>query len=244
MKGKIFVVGIGPGDTDYICPAALNALENSDTIIGYKTYIKLIEPFSRKKELISSPMKKEIDRCEEVLKLAETGKTISLISSGDSGIYGMAGIMLEIIAERKSEIDTEIVPGISASVATASLLGAPLMNDFVTLSLSDLLTPWELIEKRLHAAGTGDFVISLYNPKSKTRVRQLNTAIEILLKYQTPETPVGIVKNAMREKQEVMITDLRNVLDHNIDMFTTLIIGNSQTKIINGKMVTRRGYKL
>ncbi len=244
MKGKIFVVGTGPGDNGYICPAAIQALENSDIIVGYKTYIKLIEPFMPGKELISSGMMKEVERCEEVLKLAGTGKSVSLISSGDPGIYGMAGVMLEVVAARKSLVEVEIIPGISAASSAASLLGAPLMNDFVVLSLSDLLTPWEIIVRRLHAAGSGDFVVCIYNPRSKTRIRQFDTAIDILQKYQSPETPAGIVKNAMREKQEVLITDLAHLKEQDIDMVTTVICGNSQTRVINGKLVTIRGYKV
>jgi precorrin-3B C17-methyltransferase len=244
MKGKIFVVGIGPGDKEFICPAAIQALENSDIIVGYKTYIKLIEPFMPGKELIASGMTKEVERCGEVLKLAETGKTVSLISSGDPGVYGMAGIMLEVVAAHKSTVKVEIIPGISAASAAATLLGAPLMNDYVVLSLSDLLTPWEIIVKRLHAAGSGDFVVCIYNPKSKTRIRQFDMAIDILLEYQKPSAPVGIVKNAMREKQEVLITDLIHLKEQDIDMVTTIICGNSRTKVINGKLVTTRGYNL
>ncbi|TLX77000.1 precorrin-3B C(17)-methyltransferase [Labilibacter sediminis] len=244
MQGKIYVVGTGPGDKDFICPQAISVMNASDVIVGYKTYIELVKPFMPNKELLSSGMKKEVDRCLEVLRLAEEGKTVSLISSGDPGVYGMAGIMIEVVAEKKSEVQVEIVPGISAASSAASLLGAPLMNDYVVISLSDLLTPWELIVKRLNAAGMGDFVVSMYNPRSKTRIRHLEVAVETLLKYQSSDTPVGIVKHAMREKQEVIITDLNRVLDQDIDMFTTVIVGNSQTKVINGKMVTRRGYKV
>jgi len=244
MHGKIFVVGTGPGDQEYICQRAIKAIESSDVIIGYKTYIELIAPFVDKNKLVASGMMKEVERCQEVLKLAQEGKTVSLISSGDPGIYGMAGIMLEIVHNSNSNIEVEIVPGISAASSAASLLGAPLMNDFVILSLSDLLSPWEMIEKRLHAAGAGDFVIGIYNPRSNTRVTQLTQAIDILLKYKKPETPVGIVKHAMRQHQEVTITDLANLDSHDIDMFTTLIIGNSQTEVLNNKMVTIRGYKV
>lgn len=244
MQGKIYVVGTGPGDKDFICPQAITVMNESDIIVGYKTYIQLIEPFMSHKELVSSGMKKEVDRCLEVLQLAELGKTVSLISSGDPGVYGMAGIMLEVVAEKKSTVEVEIIPGISAASSAASLLGAPLMNDYVVISLSDLLTPWEMIEKRLNAAGIGDFVVSMYNPRSKTRIKQLDIAVEILLKYQRPETPVGIVKHAMRDEQEVIITDLAHVREQEIDMFTTLIVGNSHTHVISGKMVTKRGYKV
>ncbi|MCT4616536.1 MAG: precorrin-3B C(17)-methyltransferase [Marinifilaceae bacterium] len=244
MKGLIYVVGIGPGDFDYACNKAISALGNSDIIVGYKTYIELVKPHFENKNFLSSAMKKEVDRCLEVLKLAEQGKTVSLISSGDPGIYGMAGIMIEIVAAHNSDVQVEVIPGISASASAASLLGAPLMNDFAVISLSNLLTPWETIEKRLHALAQADFVISVYNPKSKTRTDPFYNAIEILLKYKDPKTPVGIVRNAMRENQEIEITDLANLKDAEVNMFTTLIIGNSNTDIVNGKMVAIRGYKL
>ena len=242
MAGLIYVVGTGPGAKEHISPKAMDVMAQSDVIVGYKTYIKLVEPYFPEKELLSSAMKKEVERCEEVLEIAEQGKVVSLISSGDAGVYGMAGIMLEVVAVHNSEVEVEVIPGISASLSSASLLGAPLMNDYVVLSLSDLLTPWEMIVKRLHAAGKGDFVVSIYNPKSKTRITQLDRAVDILLQYQKPETPVGIVKHAMREKQEVWITDLAHLKEQDIDMFTTLIVGNSMTRNINGKMVTIRGY--
>ncbi|MBS3776699.1 MAG: precorrin-3B C(17)-methyltransferase [Bacteroidales bacterium] len=244
MGGKIFVVGTGPGDQEYICPMAMEAMERSDVVVGYKTYVDLVRPLVPNKEFISSGMMKEVERCREVFKQAKRGKTVSLISSGDPGIYGMAGIMLELAANDQTDIPVEIVAGVSAASSAASLLGAPLMNDFVVVSLSNLLTPWEVIVKRLHAAAMGDFVISVYNPRSKKRVQHLNMAVDILLEYQKPETPVGVVKNAMREQQEVMITDLAHLKEQHIDMFTTLIIGNSQTKVIKGKMVTIRGYKI
>ncbi|WP_159517241.1 precorrin-3B C(17)-methyltransferase [Sunxiuqinia indica] len=244
MQGKIILVGTGPGDKDYICPRAMQALEQSDIIAGYKTYIELIKSLFPDKQFVSSGMKKEVDRCVEVLELAEAGNVVSLISSGDAGIYGMAGIMLEIVAERQSEVSVDIIPGISAATSAASLLGAPLMNDFVTLSLSDLLTPWELIQKRIRAAGEGDFAVALYNPRSKTRIKQLDTAIDILLEYQKPQTPVGIVKQAMREGQQVVLTTLGELKNADVDMLTTVIIGNSQTQVINGKMITIRGYRL
>jgi len=244
MGGKIFIAGIGPGDREYICPMAMEVMERSDVVVGYKTYVDLVQPLMPNKEYISSGMMKEVERCREVLLQANRGKTVSLISSGDPGIYGMAGIMLELAGNDQSDIPVEIVPGISAASSAASLLGAPLMNDFVVVSLSDLLTPWEIIIKRLHASAIGDFVISVYNPRSKNRIEHLNMAVDILLEYQKPETPVGIVKHAMRERQEVKLTDLNHLKEQDIDMFTTLIIGNSQTEIIRGRMVTKRGYKI
>jgi len=244
MNGKIYVVGIGPGNAEYMCPRAMEAMETSDIIIGFKTYIDLVRPYISHKRLVSSGMKKEVERCAEVLELSRQGHVVSLISSGDAGIYGMAGIMIEVIDQAQCEVDIEIVPGISAATAAASLLGAPLMNDFVTISLSDLMTPWEIITRRIHAACQGDFVICVYNPRSNSRVTQLDEAARIMLEYKQPGTPVGIVKHAMREQQEVIITDLARLAEHDIDMFTVLVIGNSQTTVMNNKMVTRRGYKL
>ena len=237
---KIYVVGIGPGKKGDMTFRAYDALEKSDIIIGYKTYIDLIKEYFPEKELISSPMKKEVDRCREVVEIAESGKTVSLISSGDAGIYGMAGIMLEIVPE---EIETEIIPGVTASNAAAATAGAPLMHDFATISLSDLLTDWDLIKKRVDLASQGDFVISLYNPKSKGRTTQIEDAAEIMLIYKLPETPVAIVRNAGREDEKVTAATLGTMLEHEIDMLTVIIIGNSKTFMRNGKIITPRGYK-
>ena len=237
---KIYVVGIGPGKKGDMTFRAYDALEKSDVIIGYKTYIDLIKEYFPEKELISSPMKKEVDRCREVVEIAESGKTISLISSGDAGIYGMAGIMLEIVPEN---IETEIIPGVTASNAAAATAGAPLMHDFATISLSDLLTDWDLIKKRVELASQGDFVISLYNPKSKGRTTQIEDAAEIMLKYKSQETPVAIVRNAGREDERVTAATLGTMLEHEIDMLTVIIIGNSKTFMRNGKIITPRGYK-
>ena len=237
---KIYVVGIGPGKKGDMTFRAYDALEKSDVIIGYKTYIDLIKEYFPEKELISSPMKKEVDRCREVVEIAESGKTVSLISSGDAGIYGMAGIMLEIVPEG---IETEIIPGVTASNAAAATAGAPLMHDFATISLSDLLTDWDLIKKRVDLASQGDFVISLYNPKSKGRTTQIEDAAEIMLKYKSPETPVAIVRNAGREDEKVTAATLGTMLEHEIDMLTVIIIGNSKTFMKNGKIITPRGYK-
>ena len=237
---KIYVVGIGPGKKGDMTFRAYDALEKSDVIIGYKTYIDLIKEYFPEKELISSPMKKEVDRCREVVEIAESGKTVSLISSGDAGIYGMAGIMLEIVPEG---IETEIIPGVTASNAAAATAGAPLMHDFATISLSDLLTDWDLIKKRVDLASQGDFVISLYNPKSKGRTTQIEDAAEIMLKYKSPETPVAIVRNAGREDERVTAATLGTMLEHEIDMLTVIIVGNSKTFMRNGKIITPRGYK-
>ena len=237
---KIYVVGIGPGKKADMTFRAYDALEKSDVIIGYKTYIDLIKEYFPEKELISSPMKKEVDRCREVVDIAETGKTVSLISSGDAGVYGMAGIMLEIVPE---SIETEIIPGVTASNAAAATAGAPIMHDYATISLSDLLTDWELIKKRVELASQGDFVISLYNPKSKGRVTQIEEAVQIMQKYKSKETPVAIVKNAGREDEKVSTATLGTMLDYEIDMLTVIIIVNSKTFTRNDKIITPRGYR-
>lgn len=238
---KIYVVGIGPGNIENMTFEAYNALKKSDIIIGYKTYIELVKEEFKDKELISSPMKKEVDRCKEVMELAKNGKVVSLISSGDAGVYGMAGIMLEVATE---DYEVEVIPGVTACNAAAAVVGAPIMHDSVNISLSDLLTDWELIKKRVALASDGDFVIALYNPKSNGRVTQLEEAREIMLKYKKKETVVAIVKNAKRENQSVVLTDLGQMLEFEVDMLTTVIIGNSNSFVKNGKMITPRGYKL
>ena len=237
---KIYVVGIGPGKKEDMTYRAYEAMEKSDVIIGYKTYVDLIKEYFSDKELISSPMKKEVDRCMEVIEIAKSGKTVSLISSGDAGVYGMAGIMLEVVPE---DIEIEIIPGITAGNAAAAITGAPLMHDYATISLSDLLTDWDLIKKRVDLASQGDFVITLYNPKSHGRTTQIVEAREIMGKYKSDETPVAIVRNAGREDESSIITTLGEMLNHEIDMLTLVIIGNSNTFIKNGKMITPRGYK-
>ncbi|SDZ13633.1 cobalt-precorrin 3 C17-methyltransferase [Proteiniborus ethanoligenes] len=242
--GKIFVVGLGPGDRAHMTLEAKAVIEKSDVIVGYKTYIDLIKDMIEDKEVFSSGMKKEIERCTETLEIAKQGKVVSLVSSGDSGVYGMAGIMLEVVSKAESDIKVEIIPGVTASNAAAASLGAPIMHDYATISLSDLLTDWSLIEKRLHYAGQGDFVVCLYNPKSKGRQKQIEIAREILLKYKKQDTIVGIVKNAKRDGETVVITTLKDMLKHEIDMFTTVIVGNSNTYLVNGKIITPRGYKL
>lgn len=243
-KGKLYVVGTGPGNTSYMCNRAFEAIADSQVIVGYKTYTDLIAHLTEGKEILSSGMRKEIERCTEAVEVAATGKHVSMISSGDAGIYGMAGLILEITQETQANIEVEIVPGITSAISSASLVGAPLMNDFVVLSLSDLMTPWEVILHRLKHAIAGDFVLVLYNPKSKKRIEQLNQAVAMLLESRKESTPVAIVKSAMREEGHQTVTTLADMLNHPIDMTTTLIIGNSQTYINAGKMITPRGYKL
>jgi len=240
-SGKIYVVGIGPGLSEYLAPAGLKAINDSDIIIGYKLYLDIIKDIIGDKPTEFTGMKREVERCQRVIDIAREGKTVSLISSGDSGLYGMAGILLEMASD---DMEVEIIPGITASSAAASSLGAPIMHDFVTISLSDLLTDWELIKKRLNCAGQGDFVVAIYNPKSKGRPNNIDTAQEILLKYKSESTPVGIVRNAKREGEEITISTLGNMLNENIDMVTMVIVGNSKTYVKNGKMITPRGYKI
>lgn len=242
--GRITVVGIGPGNEEQMSPKAKKALEASDVIIGYSAYIELVEHLLVGKTVISSGMKREVDRCEQVLDYALKGHDTALISSGDAGIYGMAGIMLELVQREGHDIQVDIIPGITASQAAAAVLGAPLMHDFVTISLSDLMTDWAVIEKRLHAAGAGDFVVCLYNPKSKGRPDHILRAQEILLGYKRPETPVGIVRNAAREGEIATISRLDEFTECEIDMFSTVIIGNQTTYVHNNRMITPRGYSL
>lgn len=243
-KGKIYVVGIGPGNREHMSLRAIEAIQCADIIIGYKTYIDLIRDLTAGKEVIDSGMRKEVERCNLTLDKAIEGHQVAIISSGDAGVYGMAGIMLEIKYERNSDIEIEVVPGITAASAASSALGAPIMHDFAVISLSDLLTDWGLIRKRLEYAAMGDFIIALYNPKSMGRVHQIEEAREIFLKYKPKSTPVGIVKNAKRKDEEVVVTDLENMLNHDIDMLTVVIIGNINTYIKDGKMITPRGYKI
>ncbi len=246
---SLYIVGTGPGGIEHITPCAREAIRRSDVIVGYGTYLELIQDLIEDKEVISTGMTQEVDRCKKAVELARSGKTVSVISGGDPGIYAMAGLVFEILKGQKSgitnqnPIDVEVIPGISAINACAARLGAPLMHDFAVISLSDRLTPWDLIEKRLIAAAMADFVTVIYNPKSKGRQEQINKAREIFLRYRETETPVGIVKGAMREDESVIITNLRDMLNYEIDMQTTVIIGNSQTFVWNGRMITPRGYE-
>ncbi|MBG9549111.1 precorrin-3B C(17)-methyltransferase [Cytobacillus firmus] len=246
-KGKIFVVGFGPGDREHITKRAVDALQQSDCIIGYKTYVDLIETHVTASSIVSTGMTEEVSRAQDAVKRAEAGQIVSVISSGDSGVYGMAGLVYEVLIElgwkEEEGIEVEIVPGISAINSCASLLGAPVMHDSCTISLSDHLTPWTVIEKRIEAAGMADFVIALYNPKSGRRTRQIVEAQRILLKYRSPDTPVGLVKSAYRENQNVILTTLAEMLDHDIGMLTTVVIGNSSTFFYDNKIITPRGYQ-
>lgn len=241
---KIFVIGIGPGSMEDMTIRAQKAIQASDVIIGYSTYIELIKDYFPGKQFISSGMTKEVDRCKLVLEKALEGKNVALVSSGDSGVYGMAGIMLEVAEASGKEVGFEIIPGITAASAAAALLGAPLMHDFTVISLSDLMTPWELICRRIDYAAKGDFVVCFYNPKSKSRSEYIGIARDVLLKHRKEDTPVGLVRNAGRQDENTVVATLKNMLDFEIDMFTVVIVGNSQTCIRNGKIITPRGYKI
>ena len=247
QKGKLFVVGFGPGDFKHITTRAVEALRESDIIIGYKTYVDLIQDILTKQTVVSTGMTEEVSRAQEAVKQAEDGRKVAVISSGDSGVYGMAGLVYEVLIEKgwteETGVEVEIVPGISAINSCASLLGAPVMHDSCTISLSDHLTPWELIAKRVEAAAQADFVIALYNPRSGRRTRQIVEAQKILLRYRSPQTPVGLVKSAYRERQEITITNLADMLNYDIGMLTTVVIGNSSTFLYDNKMITPRGYQ-
>jgi precorrin-3B C17-methyltransferase len=247
MSGKIMVVGFGPGDVKHMTYRAKEALEESDVIVGYKTYVELIRPFLKDQEIIRTGMTEEVSRAQAAVKRAEEGKKVAVISSGDAGLYGMAGLVYEVLMAKgwreETGVPVEIIPGISAINSCASLLGAPVMHDACTISLSDHLTPWELIKKRIEAAAMADFVIALYNPKSGRRTRQIVEAQQILLAHRSPDTPVGLVKSAYRQRQQVVLTTLKEMLEHEIGMLTTVIIGNSTTFVYDGKMITPRGYQ-
>ena len=239
---KIYVVGIGPGAYDQMTGKAIKALEESDMIIGYTVYVDLVKEHFAGKEFMTTPMKKEVDRCVLAFEEAKKGKIVSMICSGDAGVYGMAGLMYEV-GRDYPEIALEIIPGVTAATGGAAVLGAPLIHDFCLISLSDLLTPWEKIEKRLLAAAEADFVVCLYNPSSKKRHDYLQKACNLMMQYKSPETVCGIVSQIAREGESCQVMSLKELRDTQVDMFTTVFVGNSQTKEINGKMVTPRGYK-
>ena len=236
------MVGTGPGGLKHITPAALDAIRQCDTIVGYRTYLDLIPELLVGKEVLSSEMMKEVERCRQCLELAASGRKVALVSGGDPGIYAMAGLVFELARERGDHLAIEVIPGIAALNACAARLGAPLMHDFAAISLSDLLTPWPLIEKRLAAAAMADFVIVLYNPKSKKRTEHIVRAQEIILAQRGPDTPVGIVTAATRDNETVVLTTLDKMLDAEIGMQSCVIIGNSMTRAWENFMVTPRGY--
>ena len=222
---------------------AAEALRRSDCIVGYHVYTELVQADYPEKEYYTTPMTKEVDRCREALALADKGKIVSLICSGDAGVYGMSGLVLQL-HEEYPDVEVQVVAGVTAALAGAAVLGAPLIHDFALISLSDLLTPWEKIEKRLTLAAEADFSIVLYNPSSKKRHDHLQKACDLILKYQLPETVCGLVENIGREGELAKVLTLAELREENVNMFTTVFIGNSQTQNIGGKMVTPRGYTL
>ena len=241
--GKIIVAGIGPGSKEDITPAVLEAVREADVVVGYKYYFQFIEAYVKEGcECIDTGMKKERERAEQAFLLAEQGKTVVVISSGDAGLYGMAPLIYEMKLQRSSDIEIQTLPGISAFQKAASLLGAPIGHDVCLISLSDLMTPWEVIERRIKAAAVGDFVTAVYNPKSHGRYWQLYRLQELFLKYRSADTPVGYVRQAGRDEQEIKVTTLEKFDPEEVDMFTVILIGNSQSYISEGKIITPRGY--
>ena len=239
---KIYVVGLGPGEQSQMTQKAMDALEECDVITGYDVYVDLIRERFQHKSLISTPMKKESERCHIAIKEALKGQTVAMVCSGDAGVYGMAGLMFEV-AQQYDPVEIEVVSGITAACSGGAVLGAPLIHDFAVISLSDLLTPWELIEKRIDCAAMADFVICFYNPSSKKRQDYLRRACEIILQHRAADTICGFVKNIGREGESGTLVTLSELRVTQVDMFTTVFIGNSQTREIGGKMVTPRGYK-
>lgn len=244
MKGKLQVVGFGPGGKEDMTQRAIDAINGADLVTGYTTYVKMIEPIFPDKVYKATGMMKEIDRCRMAVEAAMEGKHVAMISSGDSGLYGMAGIIYQIAEELDADIEIETIPGVTAASSAASVLGAPLMHDTALISLSDLLTPLDLIMKRVDCSAQCDMVICFYNPKSKTRTAYLDQAMDIIKKYRGVDTPVGIVRNSGRPDETHMITTIGELDSSKVDMFCMVIVGNSQTYTSNGKMITPRGYKL
>jgi len=238
---KLSVVGIGPGDRSQMTYKAYEVLEDSDIICGYTVYVDLVKDMFEGKEFFSTGMMKETDRCKKALEIADEGKKVSLVCSGDSGVYGMAGLIYELGTDHP-EVEIEIVPGITSAISGGSVLGAPVGHDFCVISLSDHLTEMALIEKRLRLAGEGDFIIVLYNPSSKTRKDYLKRACDILLESRSPENVCGWVRNISREGEEKKVMTLRELREEQVDMFTTVFIGSSKTIDLGGMMVTPRGY--
>ena len=244
--GKLSIVGIGPGHEDFIAPRALRALEEAKLIIGYNTYIRLIQHLIEGKEIIKTGMTEEIRRAQIAVDRAKEGIPVAIISSGDAGVYGMCSLVFQVLTQngwhQGQNPQLEIIPGISAVNACASLIGAPLGHDFCAISLSDLVTPWAIIEKRIDAAAQGDFVIAFYNPASGRRQKQIVRARDIVRKYRKKETPVALVKSAYRQQQSITISNLEHFLDFEIGMLTTVIVGSSQTFVYDEFLITPRGY--
>lgn len=238
---KLYVVGLGPGSPDGMTQWAIEALRTSEVIAGYTAYVELVRPLFPDKTFLTTGMRQELARVKAALDTAQTGRTVALVCSGDAGVYGMSGPALEL-AEAYPDVEIEIVPGVSAVLSGAALLGAPLMHDFAVISLSDLLTPWETIERRLRGAAAADFVLCLYNPASRNRPEHLKRACDILLDYVNRCRPCGIVRNVGRIGESMRVLTLAELREAEVDMFCTVFVGNSQTKVIGGRLVTPRGY--
>lgn len=238
---KLYVVGFGAGVYEYITIQAKKAIENSDIIVGYTLYIDLMKKYFKDKEFYSTPMTKEIQRCKWAIEKTKMGYNVAMVCSGDSGVYGMASLIYELVGDDNS-IEIEVISGVTAALSGGAILGAPLTHDFAVISLSDLLTPIDLIKKRVECASIADFVICIYNPSSKKRSTYLSEVCDIMLKYKSKNTVCGLVKNIGREGEQSKILTLDELKNNEVDMFTTVFVGNSQTRIINGKMVTPRGY--
>ncbi|MCG3469048.1 precorrin-3B C(17)-methyltransferase [Xenorhabdus bovienii] len=238
------VIGIGPGSEAMMTQEAIAALKAADIVVGYKTYTHLVKPLVGDKEIIKTGMCKEIERCQVAIDLAEEGKNVALVCSGDAGIYGMAGLVLELVSQHERHVEVRLVAGVTASTACASLLGAPLMHDFCHISLSDLLTPWTVIEKRVRAAAEADFVVCFYNPRSRGREDHLARAFALMAPWTPAETPVGVVKAAGRKKEEKWLTTFGEMDFSRVDMRSLVIVGNQSTYVRDGLMITPRGYRL
>ncbi len=240
---SVYIVGFGAGGADGMTTEAKKAIEKSDLIVGYTVYTELLKKIFPDKEYYYTPMTQEIERCKRALEEVENGKNVAVVCSGDAGVYGMASLIFELSRDYPS-VEIEVVAGVTAALSGAALLGAPLSHDFAVISLSDLLTPWEKIEKRLECAAMADFVICIYNPSSKKRADYLEKACDIMLKYKSPDTVCGIAVNIGREGEKYKIMSLKELRDTKTDMFTTVFVGNERTREINGRMVTPRGYGL
>lgn len=243
MKNKLFVIGMGPGDPELMSKKADRILQECDAIVSYTVYAKLLAEAYPEKEFLTTPMTQEVRRCEMAFEEAQKGKKVAMVCSGDAGVYGMSGLMLEI-GSGYPDIEVEIVSGVTAALSGGAVLGAPLTHDFAVISLSDRLTPWEKIEKRLRCAAEGDFAVCLYNPASKGRPDYLRRACDILLEILPPDRICGTVENIGREGEEAKLYTLSRLRDAEVNMFTTVFIGNSMTKEIGGRMVTPRGYRI
>ena len=243
-REKIFAVGIGPGGNDLLSPRARKVLDEADVVVGYRPYLEMVGELTVGKELISTGMRGEVERCRKALELARAGRRVAVVSSGDAGIYGMAGLLLELEESQENPLEVEVVPGITAAAAAAAALGAPLMNDFAVLSLSDQLTPREIVKQRVAAIAAADLVCALYNPQSRSRTELLGWVIDEFVRTRGPETVVGMVRNAGRSDEQCWLGVLKDLPVAQVDMVTVILVGNSRTCIINGSMVTKRGYQI